>query len=132
MNEKLVPETIDEYISLYPLDIQLILKAVRQTVKKTAPNAGEKIAWGMPSFYQDGGYVAQFAAQKKHLGFYPGPQTIVEFQEELAGYKTTPGGIQFPYEKPVPHELIQKMVQFRVLENKKALMEKEAKKKMKK
>lgn len=108
-------ETIDEYISEYSKDIQEILKKIRKTIKEVAPNSEERIRWGMPTFYQKENLV-HFAVNKKHIGFYPSPSGIENFKEELSSYKTSKGAAQFPYDIPIPYELIKKITQFRVNE----------------
>ncbi|MGL6298375.1 MAG: iron chaperone [Methanobacteriaceae archaeon] len=109
---------IDEYISKYPQDIQEILKKVRKTIQETAPEATEKISYGMPTFYLNKNLV-HFAANKKHIGFYPSPSGIEKFKEKLINYKTSKGAIQFQYTEPIPYKLIKEIVKFRVQENKK-------------
>ncbi len=108
--------TIDEYISGFPKEVQLILEQVRNTIKKAAPDAEECISWEMPTFRQDGN-VVHFAGHKSHVGFYPGASGIEVFKEELSGYKTSKGAAQFPLNKPMPLKLIAKIVKYRVKEN---------------
>jgi uncharacterized protein YdhG (YjbR/CyaY superfamily) len=108
--------SIDEYISGFPQDRQELLKAVRQTIQKAAPDAGEAIKYGMPTFTLSGNLV-HFAAFKNHLGFYPTPSAIRAFENELQAYKGSKGAIQFPYSDQIPHELIARMVEFRVKES---------------
>ena len=115
-NGKTAPKSIDEYIAQFPGEIQAIMQSVRKTIKEAAPQASEKISWQMPTFYLHGNLV-HFAGQKNHLGFYPGASGVEHFLGELAEYKTSKGAIQFPYKKPLPHELIQRIVKFRVQEN---------------
>jgi len=109
-------ETVDEYISRYPENIQKILKKIRRVIREVAPEAIEKISYGMPTFYQKENLV-HFAANKKHLGFYPTSSGVKNFKEELIDYKTSKGAIQFPYDKPIPYELIKKIVKFRLNES---------------
>ncbi len=109
-------ETIDAYIAQFPEEIQALLQKVRETIRKAAPKASEKIAWQMPTFYLNGNLV-HFAAFKHHIGFYPTPSGIEAFADEVAGYQSTKGAIQFPYNQPIPYALIGKMVKFRVKEN---------------
>ncbi|MBE0601627.1 MAG: DUF1801 domain-containing protein, partial [Firmicutes bacterium] len=71
----------------------------------------EVIAWGMPS-YKGHPYIVHFAAQKAHLGFYPGPEAIVHFQDRLKDYHTSKGAIQMPYDKPLPKDLIAEIVRY--------------------
>ncbi|NTV22511.1 MAG: hypothetical protein HGB03_03020 [Candidatus Yonathbacteria bacterium] len=109
---------IDAYIAAFPSNIQTILKKIRRTIQKAAPRAEEKIAYGMPTFTLNGNLV-HFAAFTYHIGFYPTPSAIKKFEKELSLYKTSKGAIQFPIEKPIPYDLIEKIVAFRVTEQKK-------------
>lgn len=110
-------DTIDEYISNYPGNIQKILEKIRKTIKEVAPEATEKISWGIPTFYLNKNLV-HFAAYKKHIGFYPNPSGIENFKDDLSKYKTSKGTVQFQYDEPIPYDLIRKIVEFRVQENK--------------
>lgn len=110
------PKTIDEYIAGFPSETQQILEQVRQTIKKAAPDAEEKISYAIPTFTLNGNLV-HFAAFKNHIGFYAMPTGNEAFQEELATYKSGKGSIQFPIDKPMPLDLITKIVNFRVKEN---------------
>lgn len=114
--EQTIPKSIDEYILQFPQEIQEILKTLRTVIKDSAPNAEEKISYGMPTFVLNGNLV-HFAAYKNHIGFYPTPNGIHTFQQELSGYKTSKGAVQFPIGKPIPYELISQIVKFRVEEN---------------
>jgi uncharacterized protein YdhG (YjbR/CyaY superfamily) len=110
------PKNIDEYISGFPVEIQLLLEQVRATIKKAAPQAQEKISYGMPAFHLLGSLV-YFAAFKNHIGFYALPSGNVEFQRELSRYKTGKGSIQFQLHEKIPFDLITRIVEFRVKEN---------------
>jgi len=121
-------ESIDHYISTFPPDIQEILETIRQVIREAAPEATEKISYQMPTFAQQGN-VVHFAAFKNHIGFYPAPSGIEEFEQELAPYKAGKGTIQFPIGQPMPMELIAKIVKFRVAENLAKAEQKAAKKK---
>lgn len=109
-------KTIDEYIKLFPNDIQDILKKIRITIQNAAPDATEAISYGMPTFKLNGNLV-HFAAWKNHIGFYPVPSGLVQFEKELKNYPKSKGAVQFPFDKPIPYELIKKIVEFRVKEN---------------
>jgi uncharacterized protein YdhG (YjbR/CyaY superfamily) len=106
--------TIDAYIAQCLPDIQVILSALRSEIKAMVPLAEETINYGIPTFKLSGKNIVHFAAFKNHIGFYPTPAPIVAFQDELAGYKQAKGSIQFPLNKPLPIELIKKMVIFRI------------------
>jgi uncharacterized protein YdhG (YjbR/CyaY superfamily) len=117
MEENKIPfYTIDEYIAQFSLEIQEILNTLRKVIKESAPNATEKISYQIPTFFLHKNLV-HFAACKNHIGFYPTPSGIEAFKEELSGYKGSKGSIQFPLNKPMPYELISKIVQYRVAEN---------------
>ena len=112
------PADIDEYIAGFPVDIRAILEEIRATIRKAAPEATEAISYQMPTFRLDGNLV-HFAAFSKHIGFYPAPTGTEKFREALSAYKGGKGSVQFPLDKPVPFDLIEKIVRFRVEENKK-------------
>lgn len=107
--------TIDQYIATFPADVRKILQALRKTIKASAPKAEECISYKMPAFRQ-GGNLVYFAGYKKHVGFYPMPGPIRAFKKELAVYKSAKGSVQFPLDRPLPLDLIRKMVKFRVAE----------------
>ncbi len=108
--------TIDEYIATFPADIQRILDGLRAAIRAAAPDATEKMSYRMPTFAQHGNLV-HFAVHQQHIGFYPAPSAIETFRDELAAYKSSKGAIQFPLGRPLPLDLIRRMVQFRVAEN---------------
>jgi uncharacterized protein YdhG (YjbR/CyaY superfamily) len=110
------PANIDEYIGTFPNDIQEILEEIRFTIQNAAPDAKEKISYSMPAFEQNG-IVVYFAAFKNHIGLYALPSGHEAFREELSQYKSGKGSVQFPLNKPMPFELITKIVKFRVEEN---------------
>jgi len=114
--EKIKFKTIDEYISSFPNDVQLLLQELRSEIIKSAPEAEEKISYNMPVFFQNG-ILVYFAGYKNHIGFYPTPNGIENYAEELKNYKTSKGAIQFPIDKPLPKNLIAKIVKFRAKEN---------------
>ena len=111
------PADFEQYILNYPEDIRERLQKIRSLVKKIAPEATEKISYGMPAFTLHG-MLLYFAAHSKHIGFYPFTTAIVAFRDELADYKTAKGSIQFPNNKPLPLKLISQIIEFRVAENK--------------
>lgn len=116
-------ESMDDYISKFPPEVQEILMTLRKVIKESAPDAKEKISYQMPTFALHGNLV-HFAAFKNHIGFYPDPSGIEAFKEELSVYKGAKGSVQFPMNKPLPYELISRIVKFRVAENIKKAEEK--------
>ena len=112
--------TINEYIAQFPSEIQEILQKIRTLIHEVAPEVVESISYRMPAFSLMGKPLAYFAVFKKHIGFYPTPTGIDEFKKDLSAYKQGKGSVQFPLTKPVPFDLIEKMVRFR----KESLMQK--------
>lgn len=106
---------IDEYIAHFPDDVQAVLQKVRKTIRKVAPDAQEKINYGIPTFTLNGNLV-HFAGFKGHIGFYPTPSGIEKFKQELSKYEGAKGSVKFPLNQPIPYELITKITQFRVRE----------------
>ena len=113
---KPVSKTIDEYIADYPKDVKTLLQQVRPTIKKAAPEAEEKISYGIPTFTLNGNLV-HFGAYEKHIGFYATPTGHEAFKKELSIYKQGKGSVQFPIDQPLPLDLISRIVKFRVKEN---------------
>ena len=109
--------TIDEYIDMFPQDVQEILNEMRETIQMAAPTAKEAISYTIPTFKLNGNLV-HFAAFKNHIGFYPGGISAIQaYKDELVSYKQGRGSIQFPLNKPIPFELVKKIVKFRVKQN---------------
>ena len=114
--DKATPKNIDEYIVGFSPDIQGILQKIRQTIRMAAPDAVEKISYGMPCFAQQGNLV-YFAAWKSHIGLYPGASGILQFEKALSVYQGAKGSVQFPLDAPIPYDLISQITKFRVNEN---------------
>jgi uncharacterized protein YdhG (YjbR/CyaY superfamily) len=110
------PTNIDEYIALFPESTQVLLEQVRSAIKKMAPEAEEVISYAMPAFKLEG-ILVYFAAYKEHIGFYPTGSGIALFQDEISSYTSSKGAVQFPLDKPMPLDLISKIVKYRVNEN---------------
>ena len=108
--------TIDEYIANFPENVVWVLQALRKTIKKAAPDAVEKISYGIPTFFLKGNLV-HFGAYKTHIGFYPGSSGINKFKTELAEYENSKGTVKFPLDKPLPFDLVSRIVTFRIEEN---------------
>ncbi|MDT7829390.1 DUF1801 domain-containing protein [Pricia sp. S334] len=111
------PENIETYIAGFPEDVQTVLEKIRATIKKEAPESDEGIAYGMPAFKMNGKPLVYFGGYKKHIGFYATPSGHTKFKTELSGYKQGKGSVQFPLNEPLPLDLIEKIVRFRVREN---------------
>ena len=106
-------KSIDEYHATFPKNVQLLLQTMRETIQQWAPQAIEVISYNMPAFKLNTNLV-YYAAYKNHIGFYPTASPLQIFQAELVNYKTSKGAIQFPLDKPLPKNLIKKIVKLRV------------------
>lgn len=109
--------TVEEYINSSAKDVQKQLKQIRAVIRKSAPKAVESISYGMPAYKLNGKPLVYFAAFKKHIGFYATPTGHVQFAGELSKYKQGKGSVQFPLDKPMPLDLIKRIVEFKVEEN---------------
>jgi len=107
---------IDDCIASFPENVQHTLKELRTATKEAAPEAKKTMSYGMLTFKLKGN-PAHFAAYKKHIGFYPTSTGIEAFRKELAPYKWAKGSVQFPLDKPIPYDLVERIVAFRVREN---------------
>lgn len=109
-------DSIDAYIPQFPPEVQTLLTQIRETIQKAAPRATEAMSYQIPTFKLNGNLM-HFAGFKKHIGLYPGAAGIAAFQEELSGYKSAKGSVQFPLDKPLPLALVGKIVRFRAAQN---------------
>ncbi len=109
------PADVDEYIAGYPPDVQVLLKRIRKTIRKAAPEAVETIKYDIPTYVQHGNLVS-FAGYKQHIGVYPIPAGDAAFQADIAPHSTKKSTARFPLDQPVPYDLIGRLVQFRVKE----------------
>ncbi len=111
------PKDIDEYIAGFPKDTQKNLEQIRAAIKKAAPGAEETISYAMPTFKLKGRYLVYFAGYKNHIGLYPAPRGNEAFKKDLSVFKGGKGTVQFPLDKPMPLNLITRIVKFRIKEN---------------
>src|SRR5450759_2229844 len=105
------PKDFYEYKTGFPEETQILLERIRAAVKKAAPQSEEVISYGMPAFKLNG-MLVWFAAHTKHIGFYPGASGIETFKKELSIFKNAKGSVQFPFDKPLPLDLVTKIVEF--------------------
>lgn len=115
-SEKKKFSTVDEYLAGFQNHIQKKLKEIRKEIRKTVPDAEEKISYNMPCFALNG-ILVWYAGYEKHIGFYPSSSGIAKFKKEISEYKNSKGAVQFPLDEPLPMDLIRKIVLFRVQEN---------------
>jgi uncharacterized protein YdhG (YjbR/CyaY superfamily) len=109
--------SIDAYIAEFPPETQKVLEEMRALIKASAPDATEKISYAIPTFDLNGRHFVHFAGYERHIGFYPVPSGVEAFSEELKPYKRGKGSVQFPLGRPLPADLIRRIVAFRVEEN---------------
>ncbi|MDX2001097.1 MAG: DUF1801 domain-containing protein [Chitinophagales bacterium] len=116
MNYEEKPATIAAYIACFPEEVQQRLELIRKTIQANAPEATEAISYAIPTFKLNGNLV-HFAAFKNHIGFYPAPTGLEAFKDDLAPYQQGKGSVQFPFDQPLPLDLIAKIVRYRVGQN---------------
>ncbi len=112
------PKTVDEYIKTAPEESQEKLHELRSLLQKILPNATESLKWSQPALSDETTILLIYGGFKKHIGFYITPSTFEKFKDTFSEYKTGAGSIQFPLDKPLPSDLIQKMVEYRLWERK--------------
>lgn len=110
------PKDFNDYLAAFPPSVQTLLKKMRQTIKKAAPKAKETISYNIPTFTVNAKKLVWFAAFKSHIGFYPGAAAIKTFKKEMSPYKTAKGSVQFPFDEPLPLDLVTRIVKSRLAE----------------
>ena len=108
--------SVDDYINGFPADKQTLLRQLRATIRAVAPEAEETISYGMPAYKWKGALV-YFAATNTHIGFYPTSTGVAAFSDELAGYDCSKGTVRFSFNQPLPLDLIERMVRYKIDEN---------------
>ena len=110
-------KSVEDYIASYPEEVQKILNHIRASIIKNAPLASESLAYGIPAYKLNGKPLVYFAGYKNHIGFYATPNGHSKFAKELSKYKQGKGSVQFPLDKPMPYDLIERIVLYKVSEN---------------
>lgn len=108
--------SVEGYIGSFPAVVQPKLRELRQLIRSIIPEAEERISYQMPAYFLNG-VLVYFGAHSNHIGFYPTSSGITAFETELSKYKHSKGAIQFPLGEPLPKELVERIVRFRVKEN---------------
>ncbi len=119
MNKSIVDkklDSIDQYIASFSGNTEAVLKQMRSLINKIAPSASESISYGMPAFKVNGKPLIYFAGYKNHIGLYALPKTHKTFSLQIAKYKQGKGSVQFPLNQPMPMQLINKMIKYRLKE----------------
>jgi len=112
---------VDEYIDSFPDNVRTILKRIRKIILDHAPDADESFAYQMPAYKTFGRPLVYFAGFRNHIGLYATPTGHTEFERELSAYKHGKGSVQFPLDKEIPWDLIERIVAFRVEENRRSV-----------
>lgn len=107
-------DTVEEYLDGFGGEVRVRLETMREVVRAAAPDAVESIAYGMPAYTVDGKALVYFAGYARHVGFYATPNGHETFAEEFARYRQGQGSVQFPHTEPLPVDLVQRVVAFRV------------------
>jgi uncharacterized protein YdhG (YjbR/CyaY superfamily) len=102
--------TVDEYIDSFPDEVQERLRRIRQVIREVGPEAGERISYGMPTVTLDGKYVVYYSAWKRHLALYPVPGGDEALARDLHPYRTGKGTLRFPLDRPLPEDLVRRVV----------------------
>jgi len=109
--------TVEEYLADQSEDVRATLEHVRRSVRAVAPDATEKIGYGMPGFYVDGRPLVYYSAFKAHCSLFPASGAVIErFADDLKGYGLAKGTIRFPIGKPLPAPLVKKIVKAKLEE----------------
>lgn len=117
MTDRSTAGSIDDYIASFPPEVQGRLLELRALIRAAAPDATETISYAMPTFDLNGRHLVHFAGYAKHIGLYPVPDTMEAFGKELEPYKRGKGSVQFPLDRPMPMDLIRRMIEFRIEES---------------
>lgn len=108
---------VDEYLATLDEPKRRTLQALRRTIHRLEPKAQEGIAYGAPAFRLDGHVIAGFAAFKDHLSYLPHSGSVLrQLPDELVGYTTSTGALQFPIDRPLPSALVKKLIAIRLRE----------------
>lgn len=111
-------KNIDDYILLFPINVQGKLLELRKAIHSQVSDLEEYIGYQMPAFKYKGKPLIYFAGYKKHIGFYPGAEGIKNFEKDFEerNYKFSKGAVQFPIDEEIPLDLINRIVAFRMRE----------------
>jgi len=107
------PTTVDEYIAAFPPEVRRILQRVRRVARAAAPEAREVISYRMPALKQNG-VLVYFAAFKNHIGLYPPIKGDADIAKAIAPYAGEKGNLRFPFDEPIPYDLIARITALRL------------------
>jgi uncharacterized protein YdhG (YjbR/CyaY superfamily) len=104
--------TIDAYIQSFPDGTRAVLENVRQAIRRAAPDAVETMSYGMPTFGRNGKRLVFLCGWKRHISLYPVPAGDSAFQQDIAPYKKAKSTLQFPLDRPIPYDLVERTITF--------------------
>ena len=107
-------KTVDEYLAAFSGEVHTRLLKMREIIQSTAPEAVESLSYGLVGYKYKGKPLVYFGGFEKHIGFYATPNGHEAFAKEFANYKQGKGSVQFPLDRPLPIELVEKVVRFRL------------------
>jgi uncharacterized protein YdhG (YjbR/CyaY superfamily) len=111
-------DPVAEFLARVPEPQRAALEDLRAVIRAAAPEATEVINYGVPMFKLNGKNLVSFAAAKDHCSFYvQSPAVMDAHAAELMGFKTSKGTVQFTPDKPIPPDLVKKLVKARIAEN---------------
>lgn len=116
MPKPVASDAVDAYLAGFPAPTRKVLEELRALVRASAPEAQERISYAIPTFDLNGKHLVHFAGFARHVGFYPTASGIEAFRSEIEPFKTGKGSVQFPLDRPLPADLIRRLVEFRVRE----------------
>ncbi|GAA1357699.1 hypothetical protein GCM10009596_09280 [Arthrobacter rhombi] len=109
------PETVQEYIDTFPATARPLLIELRELSLAHAPGASEGLKWGNPAYCLDV-ILFVFSGYRDHGNMVFTPTTLQAHLGELDGYRTGKGSVQLPYNRPIPTELLARMIEYRIRE----------------
>jgi len=115
---KAAPKDVEEYLAGVPEPARSTLNRVRATIRSVVPKeTTEAISYGMPTFKYRGKGLVAIAAFKQHCSLFPMSGAVIEkFKDELEGFHTSKGTLQFPADKPLSATLMKKIIKARMAE----------------
>ena len=117
MDDAHAARSIDEYLAAFPPETRVVLEEMRALIREAAPDAVETISYAIPTFDRNGRHLVHFAGYGDFVSLYPGASSFEEFGEELEPYRNAKATARFAIARPLPRDLIRRIVQFRVAEN---------------
>jgi uncharacterized protein YdhG (YjbR/CyaY superfamily) len=111
------PTTVDEYLAALPPPARLALEQLRETIRTAAPDATELISYQMPALHVGGRLLVSYAAFKRHYSVFPASAFVRQaLGSAVDPYVAGQGTFRFPADRPLPLDLIERIVKVRLEE----------------